>query len=96
MNVNLVTQEDVLALAAELREQRRLLDEIRHALPPRFVGRKGAAHALGVSEQTVDAMLDRGDLVGRRAGRRVLVDVASLRGRTKQEVAALAKEASRR
>lgn len=55
------------------------LDAIEKVLPPRMLSMREAAEALHVDVQTIAAMLDRGDLAGRRAGRRRLVDSASLR-----------------
>lgn len=73
------TSEDVAAILGELRAVRAELAEVRDSLPPRFVSMAEAAKALAVDVQTIAAMLDRGDLQGRRAGRRRRVDVASLR-----------------
>jgi excisionase family DNA binding protein len=77
--IELATASDVAELRAEVRGLRDILGEIREALPPRFVSVKDAAKALNCDPQTVVAMLDRGDLAGRRAGRRRLVDATSLR-----------------
>ncbi len=43
------------------------------------VGRREAAALLSVSLRTIDAMLARGELRGRRVGRRVLVTMDDLR-----------------
>ncbi len=75
----LATAGHIDAVLAELRTLRAELAEVREALPPQMISVREAAQRLGVDPQTVAAMLDRGDLVGRRAGRRRLVDSASLR-----------------
>ena len=54
----------------------------------------GAAVApLAISVQTVTAMGRRGDIITRRAGRRLLVDSASLRPATPAKIAELADKA---
>jgi hypothetical protein len=77
----------------ELRAARAELAEIRAVLPPRFVSLKEASERMGVDPRTCVAMSERGEIVTRRAGRRVLVDVASLRPIDRATVAALAREA---
>ena len=52
-----------------------------------------ASERMGVDPRTCVAMSERGEIVTRRAGRRVLVDVASLRPIDRATVAALAREA---
>jgi excisionase family DNA binding protein len=76
---DLATAADVQALRADIARVRNLLAELREALPPQMISVREASERLGVDPQTVVAMLDRGDLTGRRAGRRRLVDVASMR-----------------
>jgi hypothetical protein len=51
------------------------------------------ASRLGVDPRTCVAMSERGEIVTRRAGRRVLVDAASLRPADPSTVARLAREA---
>ena len=77
----LATAADIAELRVELREVHDLLGEIRKALPPRMISVAEAAKALAVDPQTVRAMCKRGDLAHRRAGRRLLIDAASLRAR---------------
>ena len=77
----------------ELRAARAELAEIRAVLPPRFVSLKEASERMGVDPRTCVAMSERGEIVTRRAGRRVLVDAASLRPADPSTVARLAREA---
>ena len=77
----------------ELRQVRLELAEVKASLPPRFVSLKEAARAMGVDTRTIAAMAARGELVTRRAGRRVLVDAASLRPLAREMVAELVREA---
>jgi excisionase family DNA binding protein len=69
------------------------LAEVRATLPPRMLSVAEAAERMGVSTQTIAAMGRRGDIVTRRAGRRVLVDAASLRPTDPATVARAAREA---
>ena len=77
-------------LLEELRAVRRELSEVRASLPPQFGDRKRAAEILGVDPQTVDAEIKRGNIRARKVGRRVIVDLASLRPTDRATVAALA------
>lgn len=76
---DLATTAHVDAIMTEFRRLNERLDALEQALPPKMISVRAAADAMDVDPQTVVAMLDRGDLVGRRAGRRRLVDVASMR-----------------
>ena len=69
----------LLPVLDEIRTLRAELAEVRASLPPRMLSVAEAAEAMGVSTQTITAMGRRGDIVVRRAGRRVLVDAGSLR-----------------
>ena len=71
MIVDLATAADIAQVRADVAAVLQRLDRIEQALPPRMVSMRVAAEALGVDVQTVGNMLDRGDLVGRRAGRRI-------------------------
>lgn len=77
----------------ELRAVRAELTEVRACLPPRFVSLKETASAIGVDPRTLMAMAERGEIVVRRAGRRVLVDAASLRPPSREQIAELARSA---
>jgi hypothetical protein len=78
---------------SELREVRAELAEVRASLPPRMLSLADAARALACDPQTVRAMCERGELVWRRCGRRVLVDSASLRPPSSAQIAQLARQA---
>ena len=52
-----------------------------------------AAKALGIDSRTILAMAARGEIITRRAGRRVLVDAASLRPPSREQIAELARAA---
>jgi excisionase family DNA binding protein len=78
---------------AELHAARVELAEIRAALPPRLLSIAEAAECMGISPQTVTAMCKRGELVHRRAGRRLLVSAESIRPADPARVAELAREA---
>jgi hypothetical protein len=89
-----ITEAVAVALApvlTELREMRAELADVRASLLPRFVSLKQAASAIGVDPRTLTAMAERGEIIVRRAGRRVLVDAASLRPTTKVQIAELAR-----
>jgi excisionase family DNA binding protein len=93
-----ITEAAAVALApvlAELRAVRAELAEIRAVLPPRFVSLKEAAELMGVDPRTIVSMGERGECRTRRAGRRVLVDAASLRPPSREQVAELARTARR-
>ena len=93
-----ITEAVAVALAPVLAELRALRDEVaevRASLPPRFVSLKEAAEALGVCAWTARRMCAAGELASRRAGRRVLVDAASLRPPSREQVAELARAARR-
>jgi hypothetical protein len=82
-------------LLDELRAVRTELATVLAALPPQFGDRKRAAEILGVDQQTVDAEIKRGNIRARKIGRRVVVDLASLRPHDPAEIAALARESRR-
>lgn len=89
----LATGADVAQVLAELREVRAELAQVRAALPTTWLSLRDAAQRMGVDPRTVRAMGERGEIVTRRAGRRVLVDSASLRPADKGEIAAMARKA---
>jgi len=82
-------------LLAEQRRQAALLERIAAALPSTWISLREAAERLGCDPRTVTSMAARGEIVTRRAGRRVLVDASSLRPADPAAVAALAREARR-
>ena len=77
----------------ELQALRAEVTEVRACLPPRFVSLKDAAKALGIDSRTILAMAARGEIVTRRAGRRILIDAASLRPPSREQIADLARAA---
>lgn len=70
------TETRLLARIGELQDQ---LAELQRQLPPVMKRRDEAAKWLGVSERTVDRMIDEGLLPTVRVGRVVLCDVTKLR-----------------
>ena len=79
----------------ELRQVRAELAEVRAALPSTWLSLREAAERLGCAPRTVVAMSERGEVVARRCGRRIVVDTASLRPPSAAEVGRLAREAQR-
>jgi excisionase family DNA binding protein len=63
-----------------------LVRRVTAAIPPPYVPIAEACRILGCCRSTVDGMIERGELVVKRAGRRVLVDVASLRVPSAEQV----------
>ena len=89
----LATTDHVTAVLVKMEALDAKLSRVLAALPPRFISLKEAAGALSVDVQTVRAMCDRGELVWRRCGRRIVVDASSLRPADPADVARLAREA---
>jgi excisionase family DNA binding protein len=87
-----VVTEAMAPLVSELRELRAAVETLR---PPQFISVDEAAKRLDVSTQTITAMCKRGELVHRRAGRRVLVSAESIRPTDPATVARLSREARR-
>jgi excisionase family DNA binding protein len=85
-----VVAEAVAPILAELRDLRATVEALR---PPQFISVDEAAKRLDVSTQTITAMCKRGELVHRRAGRRLLVSAESIRPTDPATVARLAREA---
>lgn len=83
-----VVSAAVAPMVAELRALRIEVAALRAVSVPQYLSVEQAAERLGVSSQTVLCMAHRGDLVSRRAGRRILIDPASLRAPTRDDVAA--------
>ena len=77
----------------ELQALRAEVTEVRACLPSRFVSLKESAKALGIDSRTILSMAARGEIITRRAGRRVLVDAASLRPPSREQIAELARAA---
>jgi len=69
------------------------LAALRAVSPIQWISQARAAELLGCSIQTVAAMAKRKDILTRRAGRRVLVDSASLRPASAEQIAELARQA---
>jgi hypothetical protein len=88
----LATSADVAELLVELRAVRAEVAALSARLPSAqpWISLRAAAERLGVDPRTITAMGERGELVTRRAGRRVLVDAASLRPTARATVQALA------
>ena len=93
MIADLATSADVAAILAELRAVRAELAALRAVSPIQWISQARAAEHLGVSVQTITAMARRKDIITRRAGRRVLVDSASLRPASAEQIAELARQA---
>jgi len=89
----LATTDHVAAVLAKMEALDAKLDRVLAALPPRSISLKEAARALAVDVQTARAMCDRGELVWRRCGRRIVVDASSLRPADRDTVTRLAREA---
>jgi hypothetical protein len=87
---DLATVTHIEAVLTELRAVRSELAQVRAALPSTWLSLHDAAERLGVDPRTCVAMGERGDIVIRRAGRRVLVDAGSLRPIDRATVAAMA------
>jgi hypothetical protein len=90
---DLATAGDIAALAREVRELRATVAALADRLPTTWMSLRAAAERLDVDPRTLTAMAARGEIVVRRAGRRVLVDASSLRGPTVDDVARAAREA---
>ena len=91
-----IAPELAVALAPallELRAMRAELAEIKTMLPPRLRPLKEAALAVGLDPRTIVSMASRGECTIRRAGRKILVDMSTLRGPTPELVAAEARAA---
>ncbi len=71
------------------------LDRVLASLPSQWLSLTEAAERMGCDPRTVTAAIVRGEVVGRRVGRRWLVDAASLRPADASAVAAMAAEARR-
>jgi hypothetical protein len=93
VNLDVATSADVAQVLAELREMRAELAQVRAALPTTWISLRDAAQRMGVDPRTVAAMGERGEIVTRRAGRRWLVDAASLKTRDPAEISEMARKA---
>jgi hypothetical protein len=89
----LATGADVASVLAEVRALRDEVRAIRASLPPRFVPLKDAAELLACDPRTITAMGERGEIIIRRCGRRIVVDAGSLRPTDPATVARLVREA---
>lgn len=88
-----VVSAAVAPLAAELRGLRAEVAALRAASPSKWLSQQRAAELLDVDVQTIRAMRDRGELVFRKAGRRIVIDSASLKPADPAEISRLAAEA---
>lgn len=95
MIADLATTADVAALAAEIRALRATVESMASRLPSQWISLAEAADHMGVDPRTVTSMIERGEIIGRHAGRRWLVDASSLRPVDPVVVAAMAREARR-
>ena len=93
MTVDLATSADVAAVMLEVRGLRGLVESLAARLPSSWLSLREAAKLMGCDPRTVVSMIQRGDIVGRRAGRRWLCDSASLRPAAPSEIATMAREA---
>jgi excisionase family DNA binding protein len=94
---DLPSRDDVLDLGKRIDRLTALVESLASSMPePKpWLSLKAAAERMGVDPRTVQAMAERGELITRRAGRRVLVDVSSLRPRDSAEISQLARSARR-
>jgi hypothetical protein len=95
MIADLATASDIERVLARQDAIEAKLDRVLAALPSQWLSLKKAAGLMGCDPRTVVAMGERGDIVTRKAGRRVLIDAASLRPTNPADVAAAAREARR-
>jgi excisionase family DNA binding protein len=85
--------ESLADLKASVEALKTEIGSLREVLPSSLVSVPEAAARLGVSVATVRRLVKRGDVVATSVGRSVRVDVASIRGVDRVEVARLAREA---
>jgi len=79
--------EDAVApLRDTLRDQAMQLKALTAAMPPAMGSKKDAARILGISERSVSRAIERGEIQARRVGGRIVVDLASLRVVTDEDV----------
>jgi excisionase family DNA binding protein len=90
---DLATASDVAAVLAEVRGLRGELAALAARLPSSWLSLKEAARVLGIDPRTCVAMIQRGQIIGRQAGRKWLVDGASLQPADPAEIATLARAA---
>lgn len=90
---DLATADHVAAVLAEVRSLRAVVESLAARLPSSWLSLRDAAGVLGVDPRTVVAMIGRGDIIGRHAGRRWLVDGSSLRPADPAQIATMARSA---
>jgi excisionase family DNA binding protein len=73
-----------------------LVEAVRAATPPRFGTLDEAARITHCHRLTILRQYHSGKIRGRRVGRKVLIDLDSLRPKTSDEIAVLAQESRRR
>jgi hypothetical protein len=81
------------ALVERIEHLTGIIESMASRLPSQWLSLREASERMGVDPRTCVAMSERGEIVTRRAGRRVLVDAASLRPADPSTVARLAREA---
>jgi excisionase family DNA binding protein len=81
----------VAPLAGEIRDLRTEVAALRATSLPQFISVDEAATRLDVVPLTIRRMVARGEVVHRRAGRRILIDASSLRPADPATVASLAR-----
>jgi excisionase family DNA binding protein len=83
----------IAPLTEEIRQLRSEVEALRTAVPPSLVNIEQAAAKLGVSTQTVWRWCKRGEIKSTRVGHRWMIDLANLRARDADDVAAAARVA---
>jgi excisionase family DNA binding protein len=91
----LATVDHVAALERKLVDLDAKLDRVLASLPSQWISLADAAERMGCDPRTITAAIVRGEIVGRRVGRRWLVDAASLRPAAAEQVSRFAREARR-
>ncbi len=90
---DLATAADVERVLARQDALEAKLDRVLAALPTSWLSLTAAAERMGVDPRTITAAISRGEVVGRRVGRRWVVDANSIRPASAAAVAAMARGA---
>jgi len=95
MIADLPTRDDVLAMDAKIDRLTMLVESMAARLPDQWLPVKVAADAehMGCDPRTLVSAGERGEIIIKRVGRRVLVLASSLRPKGAAEIAALARSA---
>ncbi len=92
----IATTADTGAILAELRNLRATVEELRMQMPIAWISLAEAKQRLGIrDDRTVVAAIDRGEIRGKKLGRKWLIDPSSLRHVSNDEVVRMAAEARR-